>query len=127
MAQLPSSGLGLFAGFAPGNSDRQWERGHYSAAVFMKQNSFGTALISLTGLVVLVAVCLCYGYVQNIRKSRRLQKELIGATMNRNRAQALAADAQEFAKKNKQMDALLQSMNRPPAAAVTNATPMIAR
>ena len=92
----------------------------------MKQQSFGTALVSLTGLAVLVTVCLCYAYVQNIRKSRRLQKDLMVATMNRNRAQALAIDAQEFAKKNKQMDALLQSLNRMQASA-TNATPLIAR
>ena len=93
----------------------------------MKQHTFGSALVGLTALMVLVAVWLCYAYVQNIRKSRRLQSTLVVATMNRNRAQALALDAQEFAKKNRQMESLLQSLNRMPAGGTTNAARSIAR
>lgn len=92
---------------------------------FMKPHLLGNVLVGIAGLTILIVVALCYAYVQDVRQSRRLQGQLILATMNRNRAQALAADAQEFAKKNKQMEALLQSLSRLPVSATNNATRLI--
>ena len=93
----------------------------------MKQNLVGNAMVGLTGIMILAVVILCYAYVQDVRKSRRLQGQLLLAARNRTLAQALLAEAQEFAKKNKQMENVLQSLSRPAVETATNAPRPIVR